>query len=71
MKVISKNEKDKLINVYLNIYSGEVTAIRLIFDAMENLGCVSRPILMWGFHIHGLAREGQHRQPLFYFCLFS
>ncbi len=42
-KVLSKNEKDKLINVYLNIYSGEVTAIRSmqwkVWDAM------------WGFHI--------------------
>ena len=35
IKVISKNEKDKLINVYLNVYSGEVTAIR---STVEDLG---------------------------------
>ena len=43
IKVISKNEKDKLINVYLNVYSGEVTAIRSIQWKIWDL--------MWGFHI--------------------
>ena len=43
MKVISKNEKDKLINVYLNIYSGEVTAIRSMQWKVWDV--------MWGFHI--------------------
>ena len=43
MKVISKNEKDKLINVYLNIYSGEVTAIRSMQWKIWDV--------MWGFHI--------------------
>ena len=43
IKVISKNEKDKLINVYLNVYSGEVTAIRFIQWKIWDL--------MWGFHI--------------------
>jgi uncharacterized iron-regulated membrane protein len=43
MKVISKNEKDKLINVYLNVYSGEVTAIRSMQWKIWDL--------MWGFHI--------------------
>ena len=43
MKVISKNEKDKLINVYLNIYSGEVTAIRSMQWRIWDV--------MWGFHI--------------------
>ena len=43
MKVVSKNEKDKLINVYLNIYSGEVTAIRSMQWKVWDV--------MWGFHI--------------------
>ena len=43
IKVISKNEKDKLINVYLNVYSGEVTAIRSMQWKIWDL--------MWGFHI--------------------
>ena len=43
MKVVSKNEKDKLINVYLNIYSGEVTAIRSMQWKIWDV--------MWGFHI--------------------
>jgi len=43
IKVISKNEKDKLINVYLNVYSGEVAAIRSIQWKIWDL--------MWGFHI--------------------
>ena len=42
-KVVSKNEKDKLINVYLNIYSGEVTAIRSMQWKVWDV--------MWGFHI--------------------
>ena len=43
MKVKSKNEKDKPINVYLNIYSGEVTAIRSMQWKIWDV--------MWGFHI--------------------
>ena len=43
IKVISKNEKDKLINVYLNVYSGEVTAIRSMQWKIWDV--------MWGFHI--------------------
>ena len=42
-KVVAKNEKDKLINVYLNIYSGEVTAIRSMQWKVWDV--------MWGFHI--------------------
>ena len=42
-KVTSLNDKDKKINLYLNVFSGEITAIRShqwrIWD------------LMWGFHI--------------------
>ena len=43
IKVVSKNEKDKLINVYLNIYSGDVTAIRSMQWKIWDV--------MWGFHI--------------------
>jgi len=43
MKVTSMNEKDKLINVYLNVYSGEVTAIRSMQWKIWDV--------MWGFHI--------------------
>jgi len=43
IKVISKNEEDKLINVYLNIYSGDVTAIRSMQWKIWDV--------MWGFHI--------------------
>ena len=43
MKVTSMNEKDKLINVYLNVYSGEITAIRSMQWKIWDV--------MWGFHI--------------------
>ena len=43
LRVVARNNNDNLINVYLNIYSGEIVAIRSnqwrIWD------------LMWGFHI--------------------
>ena len=42
-KVTSLNDKDKKINLYLNIFSGEITAVRSLQWRIWDL--------MWGFHI--------------------
>ena len=42
-KVTSLNAKDKKINLYLNVFSGEITAVRSLQWRMWDL--------MWGFHI--------------------
>ena len=42
-KVTSINDKDKKINLYLNVFSGEITAIRSLQWRIWDL--------MWGFHI--------------------
>ena len=42
-KVTSINDKDKKINLYLNVFSGEITAVRSIQWRIWDL--------MWGFHI--------------------
>ena len=42
-KVTSLNDKDKKINLYLNVFSGEITAVRSIQWRIWDL--------MWGFHI--------------------
>ena len=42
-KVTSLNDKDKTINLYLNVFSGEITAVRSIQWRIWDL--------MWGFHI--------------------
>ena len=42
-KVIALNDKDKKINLYIDIYSGEITAVRSIQWRIWDL--------MWGFHI--------------------
>jgi hypothetical protein len=42
-KVISLNDKDKKINLYLNVFSGEITAVRSLQWRIWDL--------MWGFHI--------------------
>ena len=42
-KVTSLNDKDKKINLYLNVISGEITAVRSIQWRIWDL--------MWGFHI--------------------
>ena len=42
-KVTSLNDKDKKINLYLNVFSGEITAIRSLQWRIWDL--------MWGFHI--------------------
>ena len=42
-KVTSLNEKDKKINLYLNVFSGEITAVRSLQWRIWDL--------MWGFHI--------------------
>ena len=42
-KVTSLNDKDKQINLYLNVFSGEITAVRSLQWRIWDL--------MWGFHI--------------------
>ena len=42
-KVTSLNDKNKKINLYLNVFSGEITAVRSIQWRIWDL--------MWGFHI--------------------
>ena len=42
-KVTTLNDKDKKINLYLNIFSGEITAVRSLQWRIWDL--------MWGFHI--------------------
>ena len=42
-KVTSLNDKDKKINLYLNVFSGEITVVRSIQWRIWDL--------MWGFHI--------------------
>ena len=42
-KVTSINDKDKKINLYLNVFSGEITAVRSLQWRIW--------YLMWGFHI--------------------
>ena len=42
-KVISLNDKGKKINLYLNVFSGEITAVRSLQWRIWDL--------MWGFHI--------------------
>ena len=42
-KVTSINDKDKKINLYLNVFSGEITAVRSLQWRIWDL--------MWGFHI--------------------
>ena len=42
-KVTSLNDKDKKINLYLNVFSGEITAVRSLQWRVWDL--------MWGFHI--------------------
>ena len=42
-KVTSLNDKDQKINLYLNVFSGEITAVRSIQWRIWDL--------MWGFHI--------------------
>ena len=42
-KVTSLNDKDKKINLYINIFSGEITAVRSLQWRIWDL--------MWGFHI--------------------
>ena len=42
-KVTSINDKDKKINLYLNVFSGEITAVRSFQWRIWDL--------MWGFHI--------------------
>jgi len=42
-KVTSLNDKDKKINLYLNVFSGEITAVRSLQWRIWDL--------MWGFHI--------------------
>ena len=42
-KVISLNDKNKKINLYLNVFSGEITAVRSLQWRIWDL--------MWGFHI--------------------
>ena len=42
-KVTSLNKKDKKINLYLNVFSGEITAVRSLQWRIWDL--------MWGFHI--------------------
>jgi len=42
-KVTSLNDKDKKINLYLNVFSGEITAVRSFQWRIWDL--------MWGFHI--------------------
>ena len=42
-KVTSLNAKDKKINLYLNVFSGEITAVRSLQWRIWDL--------MWGFHI--------------------
>jgi len=42
-KVTSLNNKDKMINLYLNVFSGEITAVRSLQWRIWDL--------MWGFHI--------------------
>ena len=42
-KVIALNDKDKKINLYIDIYSGEITAVRSLQWRIWDL--------MWGFHI--------------------
>ena len=42
-KVTSLNDKEKKINLYLNVFSGEITAVRSIQWRIWDL--------MWGFHI--------------------
>ena len=42
-KVTSLNDKDKKINLYLNVFSGEITAVRTLQWRIWDL--------MWGFHI--------------------
>ena len=42
-KVTSPNDKDKKINLYLNVFSGEITAVRSLQWRIWDL--------MWGFHI--------------------
>ena len=42
-KVTSLNNKDKKINLYLNVFSGEITAVRSLQWRIWDL--------MWGFHI--------------------
>ena len=42
-KVTSLNDKDKKINLYLNVFSGEITAVRSLQLRIWDL--------MWGFHI--------------------
>ena len=42
-KVTSLNDKDKKINLYINVFSGEITAVRSLQWRIWDL--------MWGFHI--------------------
>ena len=42
-KVTSLNDKDRKINLYLNVFSGEITAVRSLQWRIWDL--------MWGFHI--------------------
>ena len=42
-KVTSLNDKDKKINLYLNVFSGEITAVRSLQWRIWDV--------MWGFHI--------------------
>ena len=42
-KVTSLNDKDKKINLYLNVFSGEITAVRSLQWRIWDL--------LWGFHI--------------------
>ena len=42
-KVTSLNDKEKKINLYLNVFSGEITAVRSLQWRIWDL--------MWGFHI--------------------
>ena len=42
-KITSLNDKDIMINLYLNVYSGEITAVRSLQWRIWDL--------MWGFHI--------------------
>ena len=42
-KVTSLNDKDKKINLYLNVFSGEITAVRSLQWRIWDI--------MWGFHI--------------------
>ena len=42
-KVTALNDKDKKINLYLNVFSGEITAVRSLQWRIWDL--------MWGFHI--------------------